>query len=341
MKVRASLSSAVPALIAISGALAVSMLAMVFLSDDVGRGVLYLVAGPAMNPLALGNTLALASRLIIAGTGAALAFRAGVFNLGGEGQALAGGLSAAALAMALPEMPGFIAPALAVLAGMSAGALIGGISGFIKARWDVDELISSFLISAAIIPVGHYLLSGPMKDPGSYLIAAPALHENWTLSSWMSPSRFGPVLLWALLSVLLAFLFLGYTRKGYEWRLRGANESFARYGGIRTGLVAFGSMSISGAFFGLAGTASLLDGGQAVQGFTGGLGWDGLAVALIAASRPEWIPVAALSYAWLTQGTQAAMINTGFPYSLGGLVQATVFLLITAEGLLRNRRTGL
>lgn len=328
----------VPALLAVGGALGVSILAILILGDNPGRSIVYLIAGPAMNPLALGNTLAAASRLAIAGTAAALAFRSGTFNLGGEGQALAGGLAVAVLALLLPEMPRMVAVPAAILAGMGAGAVVGGVSGMLKARWQVDEMISSFLLASVLLPVGHYLLSGPLKDPGSYLIAAPPLGRNWVLPSWLPPSRFGPVLLWAAAVIVLIWFFISYTRPGYQWRLRGANEAFARYGGIRTGLIAAVSMSASGALYGLAGTAALMDSGQAVQGFSGGLGWDGLAVAMIASSRPEWILPAALAYAWLSHGTQAAVFNTGFPYSLGGLVQAVVFLLITATALESHRR---
>jgi len=325
-------------LIALGAALALTAAATALLSDEGASAVAWLVSGPLRSGLALGNLLATASRLTLAGLAAALAFRAGAFNLGGEGQALAGGLAAAALALALPDLPRFVALPLAVLAGLAAGAAVGALSGFLRARWGVDELISSFLVSAALVPVGPVLLGGPMKDPDSYLIAAPPLSGAYRLASWWSPSRLGAPLVWSLLLAAAVVVFLRYTRRGYEWRLRGVHESFARYGGIRTGAIAVAALASSGALFGLAGAAALMDGGQAIQGFTGGLGWNGLAVALIAGTRPELVPLAALAYAWLTDGTQAAMMHTGFSFSLSGLVQAAVFLLVTARFAVRRRR---
>jgi simple sugar transport system permease protein len=262
-----------------------------------------------------------------------------LFNLGGEGQALAGGLAAAALALYFPDIPRILAVPAALAAGLTAGAVIAGLSGFLRVKWDVDELISTFLISASMGPVGHVLLNNVMKDPDSYLIAAPPLPESFRLNLYQPPSRLSAVLLWALITTLLAYLFLKFTRRGYEWKLRGANEQFARYGGIRTGSIAVASLSVSGALYAAAGTGALLDSGQAVQGFTAGIGWDGLAIALIAGSRPEFIPLAAIAYSWLIQGTGAAMMHTGFPFALSGMVQATVFLFVTARRFSIKGRT--
>ena len=315
---------------ALAAALILALGIMSLLSDNPGAAVKYMIAGPFMNKMAMGNLIEAAARLVLAGTAASLAFKAGLFNLGGEGQALAGGLAAAAVALYFPSLPRYIALPAALAAGLSAGALIAAISGVLKVLWNVDELISSFLISASMGPVGHVLLNNVMKDGESYLIAAPPLPENYRLTLFWPPSRMTVVIIWALAVSLAAWIFLKFTRWGYEWRLRGANEEFARYGGIKTGSIAVASLSVSGLLYAAAGSAALMDGGQAVQGFTAGLGWDGLAIALIAGSRPELIPLAALAYSWLIEGTRAAMMHTGFPFALGGIVEAAVFLFVTA-----------
>jgi len=323
---------------ALGGTLGLIALAITLLSDNPQEAISYLLAGPAMNGLALGNFLETSGRLTIAGVAASLAFHAGSFNLGGEGQALAGGLAAAAVALYFPSLPSILALLLALGAGIVAGALLGFISGVLRALWNVDEMISSFLISAAAAPVGEVLLGRVLKDPGSYLIAAPPLPDAFRLSFWWPPSRLGPVVLWAALITIAAAIFFQYTRRGYEWKLNGVNQEFARYGGIRTGLIAIGSLSLSGALYSTAGVAALLDGGQAVQGFTDSLGWDGLAIALIAGNRPELAPLAALAYTWLILGTQAAVLHTGFPYSMAGFVQGVVLLLVTIRLIKRHGR---
>lgn len=307
------------------------ILVIILLTDEAWLVISWLLTGAVRSRLSFGNLLENTARLTITGLAASLALKSGLVNLGGEGQALAGGLSAAAIAMLLPNLPRIPALVLLVLVGASAGALIGSISGMLKAWWNVDEMMSSFLLAASILPLGTLLLRTKMKDAESYLIAAPPLPQGYRLAMWMPPSRFGVVFIWGMFLLITVFLFFHYTHRGYQWRLHAANPLFARYGGINTRSIVICSMGVSGALFGLGGTAVLLDGGQAVQGFTNGLGWNGLAVALIARNRPEFVPIAALVYSWLEIGTQSAMLHTGFPFILTGLIQAIVFLLITTR----------
>ena len=311
-------------------ALLISAVFTILTAEDTGMALMQFFVGAFKNRLAFGNFLESAARLSIAGLGAALAFRSGLFNIGGEGQALAGGLAAACTAIILPQMGRPFSIVLSILTGICAGGFLGGISGCLKARWKVDELISSFLIAAAVIPVGNMLLSGPMKDADSYLLAAPPLPAAYHLPLWLPPSRLGPLVPWTVLLILAAFMFYYRTPTGYRWRLHGASPAFAEYGGIRVDRVTVLAMSVSGGLYGLAGTAALLDGGQAVQGFTNGLGWNGLAVALIAGTRMEFVPLAAVAFAWLESGSHSALIFARHPFAMTGLIQAVVFLLVTA-----------
>ena len=314
-------------------ALIISILFTVLTAEDAGKALSRLFIGPFRNRLAFGNFMESAARLLIAGLGAALAFRSGLFNIGGEGQVLAGGLAAAATAIIFPNMFSPFAVIIGILAGIIAGGLLGGVSGFLKAAWNVDELISSFLIAAAMFPLGGAMLSGLMKDADSYLIAAPPLPDAYSLPLWLPPSRLSPVLLWAILVFLLAIVFFHRTPEGYRWRIHGSSPRFAEYGGIRINRVSVMAMTVSGGLYGLAGVAALLDSGQAVQGFTNGLGWNGLAVALIAGTRPKFVPLAAVAFAWLQSGTQSALLFARHPFAMTGLIQAVVFLLVTMRGV--------
>ena len=156
-------------------ALGVSALMITLAADEPLRAISWLFSGAFRSSLSFGSMLESTARLTIAGLAGALVFSSGLFNLGGEGQALAGGLGGAAAAMALPNLAGFPALGLSILAGTAAGGAMGGLSGILKARWGCNELISSFLLSSAMLPVGVVLLGGPMKDTESYLIAAPPL----------------------------------------------------------------------------------------------------------------------------------------------------------------------
>ena len=154
-------------LIAIFAALALSVVVILLISDTPLTAITLLLTGAVRSELAFGNMLASAARLTIAGIAATIVFRAGLFNLGGEGQALVGGLSAAMMAMAFPNLPSLPALGLSIMIGIIAGGLMGAISGMLKTWLKVDELISSFLLSSAMLPVGAMLLGGYLKDPES------------------------------------------------------------------------------------------------------------------------------------------------------------------------------
>lgn len=311
--------------------LTILILALSGTSGGFVSGFTDMLLGPFSSALAFGNFLETTAKLILAGLAASMAFSAGCFNLGGEGQVLAGGLAATAVAVCFPELPRGLALTLALGVGFCAGGIIGTVSGALKAKWQVDELISTFLISAAILNLGDALLVGSLKDADSYLIAAPPLPSAYRLLPWWPPSRLSAVLIWAVLLIATTHIFLRFTIWGYRWRLRKASNAFASYVGINTGSIAVVSLAASGALYGLAGVAALMDSGQAIQGFTSNLGWDGLAIALVAGTRPIWVPVFAIIYTWIILGAQTAMLNSGFSFALSGLVQAVIFFLVTAK----------
>jgi len=307
---------------------------MLALSGSIGgfvSGLTDMLLGPFTSALSFGNFLETTAKLILAGLAASLALSSGCFNLGGEGQVLAGGLAATAVAIHFPELPRWLALTLAVGAGFYAGGIIGAVSGVLRAKWRVDELISTFLISAAVLNFGDALLLGPLRDVNSYLISAPPLPSAYQLLRWWPPSSLSAVLIWAVLLTIATYIFLKFTIWGYRWRLRRANIAFAAYVGINTTSIAIVSLAASGALYGLAGVAALMDSGQAVQGFTSNLGWDGLAIALVAGTKPRWVPVFAIIYTWIVLGAQTATLSSGFSFALSGLVQATIFFLMAAR----------
>jgi len=311
--------------------LTILILALSGTSEGFVSGFTDMLVGPFRSALAFGNFLETTAKLILAGLAASMAFSSGCFNLGGEGQVLAGGLAAAAVAVYFPELPRVLALTMALAMGLCAGGIIGTVSGVLRAKWQVDELISTFLISAAALNFGDALLVGPLRDAESYLIAAPPLPSAYRLLPWWPPSRLSAVLIWAALLTTITHIFLRFTIWGYRWRLRKASIAFASYVGINTSSIAVVSLAASGAFYGLTGVAALMGSGQAVQGFTSNLGWDGLAIALVAGTRPRWVPVFAMIYAWFILGAQTAMLSSGFSFALSGLVQATIFFLVTAK----------
>jgi simple sugar transport system permease protein len=315
------------------------------LSKTPGRTLGFFFFGPFRNFYNFGNMLNGAVPLNFGGLGVSIAMKGGHFNLGGEGQIYAGAFTATVCALALAPL-GIFGGVLALLAGACLAGAAAGFSGFCKARWNAGELITSFLVSAALILTVNYLVNGPFLDPETNLQSTRKIAAALRLPLILPPSNLSAALFAALAAVVLTQLFLERTKPGYEIRMAGANETFARYGGINTALNTVLAMFLSGALYGLAGGFAVFGTYYGtVKEFSSGLGWNGLAAALIARFYPPAVIPSALFFSWLGQGARIAMQNSDMTVEAVSIVQGVVFFLVTSLGLrdffgkkLMNRR---
>ena len=290
--------------------------------------------GPFKNLYYFGNMLNASIPLVLTGLAASIAFTSRNFNLGGEGQVYLGAIATAAVCLAMPEGNPVLVPMLGALAGMAAGGIIGWMSGFLKRRLAVDELISSFLVSSAIVFVGDFLITGPLQDPASNFQTTSAISPSFRFARILLPSSLSLGCLVAVAALLATWFMLSKTRFGFELKLTGKNGEFSRYCGIDTGLYASAPMTLSGALNGLAGAALILGTYyKAMKGFSSGIGWSGIAVALIASNNPIAVLPAALFFAYLDAGAKAVMVGADVTSEIVSVVQAVVFFLVTARAL--------
>jgi simple sugar transport system permease protein len=322
-----------------AAALLVLIILVFLLSDTPFKTLYFFFIGPFSNIYSFGNMLNSAVPLIFGALGLSILMKTGNLNLGGEGQVYLGGFCAVAVALAFPKFT-VITIFLAVTAGVCAGGGMAAFSGYCKQKWNVNELITTFLLSCAVIPVVNFLVTGPFLDPETSLLSTKKISENLRLSFILQPSSLNTSILIAIAAVILVHFFLSRTKTGYEIRMTGSNELFARYGGINTKLNTVLAFALSGGFYGLAGSLAVMGTYHSViKEFSGGLGWNGLAAALIANfSVPAVIP-AALFIAWIGAGARIAMQNTGLTLEFAGIVQAVIFLLSTSI-VIRNIFTG-
>ena len=288
--------------------------------------------GPWSSPWFFGNTLDGIALLLTASLGAAIALRGGTFNLGGEGQIYIGGLTASVVLLTHPPLPPVILLLLAALAAMLTGGLLGGVSGFLKRHLGMNELITSFLFSSALIPLADYLISGPWRDSTGNLLALPPFPGNLLLARLLPPSNLSVSLVIALLLVFSAHVFINKTVVGYRFRISGAVPDFAFYGGFESRKVWTPAMTASGALSALAGFFAVTGTyGRCHAGFSGGLGWSAIAVALIALNRPLALIPAALVFGWLKSGSDFALLAAGLNIETSSLIQAAVLLFATVR----------
>jgi len=286
--------------------------------------------GPFRNLYSFGNLLNNAIPMIFGALGIIIAMKAGNLNLGGEGQVYLGAFTTTAAALSLAKF-GAIGAFIAAVAGALASGALSAFSGFCKARWKTPEIITTFLLSCAVIPIINFFVTGQFLDPETSLISTKKIAENMRLPQILKPSSLNSGVFIALVFVFIVWFFLYKTKTGYEFRIAGNNEMFARYGGIHTKLNTVIAMAMSGALYGLAGGIAVLGTHYAViKEFSTGLGWSGLTVALIAGFSPIAVIPCALFLAWTETGARIAMQNTGITYEISYIIQAVIFFLSTS-----------
>ena len=320
----------------------IAVILIIFLSKQPLTTIYYFFIGPFTNKYYFGNLLNTASPLVFTGLGIAVAFKSSVFNLGGEGQIYSGALVATAILLVLPEISGYLGGPIALAAALATGAVLAGMSGFFKMKWGTDELISSFLISAAVIFIVNYFITGPLDDPNSSMLATHAIDGQYHFLGIFPPSKLDISVVFAIITAVLVFFLMYYSHWGYEMRMCGLNREFSRYGGINVSTYMVLPMIISGALHGLAGGVAIMGTYHvAVKEFSFGMGWNGIAVALIAKNNPLGVLPAAVFFAYLDAGAKAAMLHSDVTFEIAAIVQSVIFYLITAQAIhsfLRRRK---
>jgi ABC-type uncharacterized transport system permease subunit len=312
----------------------IAVVLIVLLSRQPLTTIYYFFAGPFTNKYYFGNMLNTAIPLVFTGLGIAVAFKSSVFNLGGEGQVYSGALLATVILLALPESSAYLGGPAALAAALVVGAILAGLSGFFMMKWGTDELISSFLISSAVIFIVNYFITGPLDDPSNSMLATHAIAEQYHFLGIYPPSKLDISALFAVLAGVLVFFLMYYTHWGYEMRMCGLNREFSRYGGINISTYVVLPMIISGALHGLAGGIAIMGTyHMAVKEFSYGMGWNGIAVALIAKNNPLGVLPAAVFFAYLDAGAKAAMLHSDVTFEIAAVVQSVIFYLITAQAI--------
>jgi ABC-type uncharacterized transport system permease subunit len=332
--------SLIATLISFGAGVLVLMITIPFFTDAPLEGLLKFFTGPFESGIRIGQWLNQTALLGLTGMGIAIAFGSGVFNLGGEGQVYSSGLAAYAAAFfSFPFLGGISLP-LGILAGALFGALVAGVSGVLKAFLKVDELLSSFLLSSALIPLVSMLMTGPaLRDPGAKLQVTLALDESLVFPLIHPQWDFNSGLLWVLPVLLLMIILWRYTPLGYKLRMTGQNPSFAAYAGVNTRHYLILPLIFSGLLHGLAGSFLVFGlHGRAIVGFSSFLGWNGISVSLIGRNNPIMVLPAAFLLAYLTTASASA---TFLPGEIGFLFQGVVLLIVTGSFFIHRQPEGL
>jgi simple sugar transport system permease protein len=294
-----------------------------------------LVQGTLGNAGGAGEVIYRATQLIFTGLAVALPFRAGLFNIGGEGQLAIGGLATALVAAASGALPPVLQITLALAAGAIAGGLWGGIAGVLKARTGGHEVINTIMLNFIGIGAINYLLADRLGLPGTMrtgpISTGAHLPPLARLFPGLEGSPANASLLLALALAALLAIFLRYTAAGLETRAVGANALAARIARLPEQRVLIAALVMGGALAGLSGANTVLGNKQCFEeGLGAGSGFQGIAVALLARNHPVGILPVALFFGVLSYG--GLVVNAIVPREIVQILQALALVALLIAG---------
>jgi simple sugar transport system permease protein len=285
------------------------------------------------------GTIAKMLPLTLVALGWIVAFSVKRINIGFEGQILVGGILATVVGLKLGTPPAPIHLAIAVIAGVAAGAAYAGIAAWLWARRSVNEIISTLLLNFVAIQAVSWLVRGPLQEPTGTFPRSADLPESARWPRLLANTSLSWDILVAAAMVLVVWFVLQRTAFGFKLRLTGANEEAARHAGIGTVKVTVLAFLVSGALAGLAGSSLILAGesGSMADNFSASYGFAGIVVALLARNSPIGVVPAALLFAVLRQGGGLMEARVGISSAVVGITQGLVILLVASASFLFDR----
>jgi general nucleoside transport system permease protein len=315
---------------------------LIWLAGENPAEVLWLlVSGGFLSANGLADAAVRAIPLCLIGLGIAISFRAGVFNIGADGQFLIGAAAAVAVAGAASPLPVALALPLMMLAGMAGGAAWGGIAGVLRARFGANEIIATILLNYIAYNVVSWLIRGPLQERAGIFPRTERLPPELRLPVLIDGTRISAGLILALVAALVVWVLVARTRLGFQIMATGENPEASRAGGVRPGMVTVAVLCLGGGLAGLAGIVEVAGvHGRIQDGFGAGLGITGIAVALLARLNPLWVPVSAFAFAGLYAGSAGVARATAVPFPLVNVIEGAVILAFLAVTALRRRAAG-
>ena len=317
-------------MIAILIAFAIGAVIILATGNNPAAAYAALAKGAFGNPAAIGRTIVNTTPLIFTGLAVAVAFRTGLFNIGGEGQFYMGAIAAAFLGVSLGFL-GFAAIPLVLLGCILAGFIWGSLPGILKAYFGAHEVITTIMLNFIAIFFTAYLTRVPLAREGPIPGTEPveAAIRIPLLGLGLGRANLGIMI--ALLAALVAYLLLWRTRRGFELRAVGLSPGAANYAGMGIGKNTVLALAIGGAFAGVGGGVEVLGVyGNMDLPFVRNIGFSGIGVALLGRNHPVGVVLGALLFGALASGAQQMQFDTQVPLDLASVLLAVVLLFVTA-----------
>lgn len=334
--------------IATLAALAVGAVMLLFLKVNPIDAYVALWDGAFGSVNSFAETLVKATPLLLVALGICISYRGNVINIGGEGQMIIGALLATWVGLIFTEGPGWLVITLALIAGFVGGAVWGWIPGFLKAYFNVNEILSTVMMNAIAVQLMNFLLRGPMIDPSQAELASKIPQTARLLGQFhlarLAPTRLHLGALLAVVLAVLVYILLWRTTLGYRIRAVGQNPNASHYAGIKVPRYMVLALLLSGAFAGLAGAVQvygvnyrMITDGSA-SGFTGSAGFNGIVAALFGQLHPIWSIPASILFGALLVGANSMQRMVQVPSALITVLNGLVVVFVVSSEIWRRRR---
>jgi simple sugar transport system permease protein len=328
-------------------ALAVGALLLLALGANPIEAYGSMLDGAFGNEASLFRTLTRATPLMLIAVGICIAFRAGVINIGAEGQLFIGAASGTAIALAIGDtLPPVLAIGLTLLVGLLGGALWGAVPGILKARFDVNEILTTIMMNQIAVQLLLFLLSGPMIDPeqirqGTRIPQSAQLPESTWLPRLAPPSQVHAGIFIAVIAAIVVYVLLWRTTLGYRIRAVGLSRDAARYAGIAVPRYMALALVLSGALAGLAGAVEVSGvTHRMVEGFAVGYGFSGIVVALFGRLHPFGAIPSAFLFGAMLVGAEKMQRTVQVPSATVIALQGLIVIFVVSSELLVRRWTA-
>ena len=328
---------------AVLTAMAVGSLVMLAAGSNPIEAYAALFRGSLGSGPAIAKTLARSTPFIIASLAVAFGFKAGLFNIGAEGQVLVGALAAAWVGTFswMAGTPALVAAPLVLLAGFAGGFLWGGIPGVLKARTGAHEVIVTIMLNAIAVRMADWLINSRapviLLDVNASVPHSRAIAESARLPRLVPDTSLHLGFVVAILLCAVVWFVLQRTTAGFEIRTVGANPNAATYAGMSVSRTIVLVLAVSGALAGIAGAGQVSGGpeGYLTSGILRNIGFDSIAIALLARANPFAVIPAAILWGALLVGAGTMQLQAGVPSDLVLVVQALVILFVAADAIVR------
>jgi ABC-type uncharacterized transport system permease subunit len=312
-------------------ALLIGAVLMAFAGSDPIAAYKSLFHGAFFDYWGLANTLVKASPIILSALAVAVPVRAGLYNIGGEGQIYIGGLAATLAGLALADAPAFVGIPLVVLAAMVGGAFWAGVAGMLRAYRGINEVIVTLVMNFIAIYIVSYMVSGPLRATGAPYPYSEELVTNLRLPFIMPQTDAHIGVLFGLLFAVVLHLYFKHSARGFALDIVGRNREAARYAGIAVERQIVVAMAAGGALAGLAGAFEIIGlKYRLFHMFSAGYGFDGIVVAFMAGAQPLLIPLSGMFIAGLKAGAGSMQRGAGVDGTIVEAIQGLIVMFVAA-----------